>query len=69
MDNADVVEGEFEFEIDENESSGIFRAYYQIENDLYVEFIYNKEEIVFSFNPNNPEESIKFSESEENNLT
>ena len=69
MDNADVVEGEFEFNIDEKESSGIYRAYYQIENDLYVEFIYNKEEIVFSFNPNNPVESIKFSESEENNLS
>ena len=69
MDNADVVEGEFEFNIDEKEPSGVFRAYYQIENDLYVEFIYNKEEIAFSFNPNNPVGSIKFSESEENNLS
>jgi len=69
MDNADVVKGKFEFNIDEKESSGVYRAYYQIENDLYVEFIYNKEEIAFSFNPNNPEGSIKFSESEENNLT
>lgn len=69
MDNADVVKGEFEFKIDEKESSGVYRAYYQIENDLYVEFIYNKEEIAFSFDPNYPEESISFSESEENNLT
>ncbi len=68
MDNSDVVEGTFEFKIDEKEASGVYRAYYQIENSLYVEFIYNKEEIVFSFDPNNPEESIHFSESEENNL-
>jgi thiol-disulfide isomerase/thioredoxin len=68
MDNSDVVEGVFEFKIDEKEASGVYRAYYQIENSLYVEFIYNKEEIVFSFDPNNPEESIHFSESEENNL-
>ena len=68
MDNADVVEGAFEFKIDEKETSGVYRAYYQIENSLYVEFIYNKEEIVFSFDPNNPEESLHFSESEENNL-
>jgi peroxiredoxin/predicted transcriptional regulator len=69
MDNADVVEGEFEFKIDEKEPSGVYRAYYQIENNLYVEFLYNKEKVAFSFNPNNPEESIQFSESEENNLT
>ena len=68
MDNSDVVEGAFEFTIDEKEASGVYRAYYQIENSLYVEFIYNKEEIVFSFDPNNPEESLHFSASEENNL-
>ena len=69
MYNADVIEGAFEFKIPEKEPSGIFRAYYQIENNLYVEFIYNREEIVFSFDPNDPEASIRFSQSEENNLT
>lgn len=69
MDNADVIEGAFEFKIAEKEPSGIFRAYYQIENNLYVEFIYNREEIVFSFDPDDPENSIRFSQSEENNLT
>ena len=69
MDNADVVDGEFEFKIDEKEPSGVYRAYYQIENNLYVEFLYNKEKVAFSFNPDNPQESIQFSESEENNLT
>lgn len=64
--NADVVEGQFTFEIDEKEPSGIYRAYYQIENSLYVEFIYNKEDVEFSFDPNNPENSISFAISEEN---
>ncbi len=67
VDNADVVEGAFEFKVDE-EASGIYRAYYQIENNLYVEFIYNKEEVDFTFNPENPAESIFFSQSEENSL-
>ena len=67
VDNADVVEGAFEFKVDED-ASGIYRAYYQIENNLYVEFIYNKEEIDFTFNPENPAESIFFSRSEENSL-
>ena len=66
--NADVVDGEFNFEIDEKEPSGIYRAYYQIENHLYVEFIYNKEDVKFSFDPNNPDTSIAFSESEENTM-
>ena len=64
--NADVVDGQFTFEIDENQPAGIYRAYYQIENSLYVEFIYNKEDVDFSFDPNHPVESISFSQSEEN---
>ena len=66
--NADVIDGEFIFEIDEKEPSGIYRAYYQIENSLYVEFIYNKEDVKFSFDPNNPDTTISFSVSEENNI-
>lgn len=67
VDNADVVDGAFEFKVN-GEDSGIYRAYYQIENNLYVEFIYNKEEIDFTFNPDNPAESLFFKQSEENNL-
>ena len=66
--NADVIEGQFTFEIEDSEPVGIYRAYYQIENNLYVEFIYNKEEIEFSFDPNSPDSSIAFSRSKENNV-
>lgn len=66
--NADVVDGQFKFDVDENQSPGVYRAYYQIENNLYVEFIYNNEEIEFSFDPNNPNESISFSQSNENSV-
>ena len=68
VDNADVVDGAFEFTIDEDGASGIYRAYYQIENNLYVEFIYNKEEVNFTFDPQNPAGSILFSHSEENSI-
>ncbi|WKK65852.1 thioredoxin-like domain-containing protein [Lutimonas zeaxanthinifaciens] len=68
VDNADVIDGQFTFNVDENQSPGIYRAYYQIENNLYVEFIYNKEEVEFSFNPDNPESTIYFSESAENKI-
>ena len=64
--NADVVDGQFTFEIEKDQPAGVYRAYYQIENSLYVEFIYNKEAVEFSFDPNNPVKTISFSESEEN---
>lgn len=64
--NADVIDGQFTFEIDEDQPAGIYRAYYKIENSLYVEFIYNKEDVEFSFDPNRPLASISFSRSEEN---
>ncbi len=64
--NADVVDGRFTFEIEKDQPAGVYRAYYQIENSLYVEFIYNKEAVEFSFDPNNPVRTISFSQSEEN---
>ncbi len=68
IDNASVVNGEFQFKIDEKQPVGIYRAYYQIENNLYVEFIYNKENVDFTFNPNNPIDSIDFLTSDENKI-
>jgi len=68
VDNATVENGKFEFKIGETDPTGIYRAYYQIENNLYVEFIYNKENVEFSFNPNEPIESIVFSSSDDNKI-
>ncbi len=68
IDNADVKNNQFEFTISENEIPGIYRVFYQIENQLYIEFIYNKENIDFVFNPNDPVESLKFNSSAENVL-
>jgi peroxiredoxin len=68
VQNADIVDGEFEFNLTEKEGSGIYRAYYQIENGLYVEFIYNDEDIEFNFDPVQPEQTLQFTKSDENNL-
>ncbi len=68
IDNADVDNSNFEFTISENEDPGIYRVFYQIEDQLYIEFIYNKENIDFIFNPNHPIESLKFNHSDENIL-
>ena len=67
-EHRDLTVNNFTFEVDENQAPGVYRAYYQIENNLYVEFIYNKEEIEFSFDPNKPETTIYFSASNENRI-
>lgn len=68
VDNTTIENGNFQFKLSEDQPIGIYRAYYQIENNLFVEFLYNKEEIIFSFNSKNPAESIRFSSSEENRI-
>ncbi len=68
IENANVENGEFQFNIAPEQLPGIYRAYYQIENNLYVEFIYNNESINFTFDPNKPTESIVFLSSEENKI-
>jgi len=68
VENANVENGAFQFILSSNQPTGIYRAYYQTENNSYVEFIYNNESIDFSFNPNNPSESITFLSSDENKI-
>ncbi len=68
VDNVTVENGNFIFRLSEDQPIGIYRAYYQIENGLYVEFLYNKEEVNFTFNANNPTDSIRFLSSDENKI-
>ncbi len=66
MDNAEVNNGTFEFNISESESPGIYKVFYQLENQLYVEFIFNKENVEFTFDPYDPLSTIDFLNSKEN---
>lgn len=68
LQNAEVKNGEFEFQLPEKETAGVYRTYYQLENQLFVEFLYNKQPINFTFNPDNPLSSLTFLNSEENIL-
>ena len=60
--------GTFEFTIPKNAKPGTYRVNYRLEGEGFVDFIYNKENISFIFNPDYPEQSITFSESSENKL-
>jgi thiol-disulfide isomerase/thioredoxin len=68
LQNAEVKDGNFEFQLSDTEKAGVYRTYYQMDDQLFVEFLYNKQPVNFTFNPNNPLASLTFLNSEENQL-
>lgn len=66
--NTDIVEGKFSFTLADSLDVGIYRLVYDLQNQLFVDVIYNNEDISFLFNPRNPNQEITFSSSEENKL-
>lgn len=66
--NAGVNKGEFTLTLPTESEKGIYRLLYDLENRLFVDIIYNEENISFTFNPRFPNKKIKFNESEENIL-
>ena len=68
LDNAEVDNGVFEFSIPESEHPGVYKVFYQLENQLYVEFIFNEENVEFTFDPYDSLNTINFLESDENIL-
>ena len=66
LDNTEVNNGAFEFILPESETPGIYKLFYQLENQLYIEFIFNKENIELTFDPNDPLYTTVFLESDEN---
>ena len=68
LDNAEVNNGAFEFTIPASENPGVYKVFYELENQLYVEFIFNKENVEFTFDPYDPANSMDFLESNENIL-
>lgn len=68
VENADVKDGKFTFKFTKDQPQGIYRIYYQIQESLYIDFIYNKESVSFAFDPEDPSETITFSASDENKI-
>ncbi|MFD1315353.1 thioredoxin-like domain-containing protein [Namhaeicola litoreus] len=68
LNNSEVTDGEFDFKIDATEKPGILRAYYDIEQRQFVEFLFNKENVAFEFDPNSPMLSIAYKNSRENEI-
>ena len=68
LNNAEMNNGEFNFNIADTEKPGILRAYYDIEQRQFVEFLFNQENVAFEFDPNSPMQSIEYTSSRENEI-
>lgn len=60
--------GHFQFTLPEDATVGSYRISYKTEGVGFVDFLFNKEDISFTFNPEKVEETIQFRESNENKI-
>lgn len=58
----------FEFTLPKEAKTGMYRVTYRQEAGGFANFLFNKEDVEFSFNPDFPEQSIVFSKSKENKI-
>jgi thiol-disulfide isomerase/thioredoxin len=69
-----VIEGKkqpvakFKFTLPETTKPGVYRITYRLKGVGFVDLVFNKENISFALNPDYPEQTISFSESDENIL-
>jgi len=64
--NTTIADGKFTVELPKNATKGMYRLMYSQNGNGIVDFIYNKENIELSFDPENPTESVAFFNSNEN---
>ena len=68
IDNTEIKEGGFSFEIPKGSTTGMYRIIYDFKNNKFLDFIYNKEDVTVEFHPDYPTELVTYSKSEENIL-
>lgn len=63
-----IVNGKFSFVLPTNAKPGAYRVNYKTEGNGFADFLFNKEDVEFTFNPEKAEQTIHFSKSTENKL-
>jgi hypothetical protein len=63
-----IANGKFSFELPANTKPGAYRVNYKTEGNGFADFLFNKEDVAFTFDPEKAEETIHFSKSIENKL-
>jgi thiol-disulfide isomerase/thioredoxin len=62
------TKGSFEFELPADAKIGSYRITYDLKNNGYVDFLFNKENVELEFNPKDTDGTTVFKESKENQL-
>ncbi len=63
-----IKKGRFSITIPNNQSPGMYRLVYDVKNQASVDFIFDNENVELIFNPLQAEETIQFTESENNKV-
>jgi thiol-disulfide isomerase/thioredoxin len=63
-----IVNGKFSITIPAKQASGVYRLVYDIKNRLFVDIIYDNENVSLALNPKNPNQSVEFTTSENNKI-
>jgi len=66
--NTKIENGSFIFNMNENDNPGVYRVTYDTKNGGFVDFFYNREDVIFAFSPKDPENTKTFSISDGNKL-
>ena len=66
--NTKIENKSFYFEMPKEASSGMYRVVYRLKGEVFLDFLYNKEDVSFKFNPDYPEETVAYSKSRENKM-
>lgn len=66
--NSKVDQGVFKLVFPENNEPGMYRLFFDVQNQVYFDVIYNNEPISIEFNPENPLETVVIRDSKENKI-
>lgn len=66
--NTKVKDNKFSFEVPVSAKKGMYRVVYRLKENGFIDFLFNSEDIKFSFNPDYAEETAYFENSNENIL-
>ncbi len=63
-----IKKGAFEITVPQSATSGVYRLIYDQQNQLFIDVIYDKEDIAFNFHPKHPSSLVQFHKSKNNKL-
>jgi thiol-disulfide isomerase/thioredoxin len=66
--NTKVKNDKFSFKIPASSKKGMYRVVYRLKGNGFIDFLFNSEDVKFSFNPNYAIETVYFENSDENIL-